>query len=147
MASPVGSPGVYPIVSNIQPAPGSAVPPGEVVIGARVAGASALVDVLAFVDGEPFQPGVVSSASRSIVFSVVRDLGVGSHEVRIQARDDRGHTGGYRWQFTVGPRQPPPPPTSMPLEDEPLPAFVPTFVAPTRAPRATVAPPPSARPR
>jgi hypothetical protein len=125
VASPARSPGVYPIISNIQPAPGAALPPGDVVIGARVTGSSNLTTVLALVDGEPFQPPLGDPPGRSLSFSFVRELAAGPHEVRIEARDEAGQTGGYRWQFTVGPRQAPPLPTA----SGPLP----TLVVPTRA--------------
>jgi hypothetical protein len=128
-ASPARSPGVYPIISNIQPPPGAALPPGDVVIGARVTGSTNLVTVLALVDGEPFQPTLGDPPSRSLVFSFVRELPVGPHEVRIEARDEAGQTGGYRWHFTVGPRQAAPLPTA----SGPLPTLVdPTRAAPTR---------------
>ena len=130
------SPGVYPIISNMQPPPGAALPPGDIVIGARVTGSSTLVDVLAFVDGEPFQPSIGNPASRSMVFSFVRQLENGVHEVRIQARDDRGQSGGYRWEFTVGPRQPLPTVTPPSITDP-----LPTFTVPSLAPqRGTPAP-------
>ena len=145
-ASPASSPGIYPIISNIQPTPGSSLPPGEIVIGARVTGSSNLVDVRAVVDGEPFQPPLGTSPSRSLVFSFVRQLADGPHEVRVEARDERGQAGAYRWQFTVGPRPPPPtiarPPA--PTMADPLPTFtVPRLATPL--PRATAAPSPAGR--
>lgn len=117
--------GIYPIVSNIQPPPDSALPSGDVVIGARVTGASNLVDIVAFVDGDPVQPNMGNAPTRSLIFSFTRQLEVGPHEVRIQARDDRGNGGAFRWQFTVGPRQRLPTATPPPLPDvAPLPTFV-----------------------
>lgn len=129
VASPVASPRAArtnPVVSNIQPAAGAALPPGDVTIGARVTGSSSLIDVTAIVDGEPIQTSAGGRANRTVVFSFVRQLAIGQHEVRIQARDERGQTGGHRWQFWVGPRQSPPGATAAP------------------APRAT--PAPTARP-
>jgi hypothetical protein len=112
-ASPVSSPGVSPIISGLQPAPGSNLPAGDVVIGARVTGSSDLVDVTAFVDGEPVPVDLEGPAIRVKTVSFVRTFGGGTHEIRIQARDQHGQLGGYRWQFSVGaPRQPVAPPTS-----------------------------------
>ncbi|MBA2450359.1 MAG: Ig-like domain-containing protein [Chloroflexi bacterium] len=147
-ASPGRSGGIYPLITNIQPTPGSALPPGEVVIGARVTGAGNLSSVLAFVDGNPYQPLAANPPSRSLSFSFVRELELGQHEVRIEARDESGQMGLYRWQFTIGPRPPPatvPPPrdpsVAEPLQTFPIPTLViPTFsvpqVPPGRAPEA-----------
>ena len=115
-------PGIYPLITNLQPAPGAAVPPGDVVLGARVTGASNLVDVVAFVDGEVVEPLMGAAPGRTVVISFVRQLPVGLHEVRVEARDERGQTGSFRWFFSVGPRQPWPTIT------------VPTMVPPPRAP-------------
>lgn len=141
-ASPVGSPGLYPIISNLQPAPGASLPAGDVVIGARVSGSSDLTDVIAFVDSEQVQIDLGTPAPRVKVISLIRTLSVGSHEIRIQARDQHGQSGGYRWQFTVGQgRQLTPVPTNPPLPTRtPLPV-------PTRLPAAKpAAPAPGATP-
>jgi hypothetical protein len=137
VASPVRMPGVYPILSNMQPTPGSALPPGQVVIGARVTGPSNLVEVLAFVNGEPLPVPPATPPSRTTTVSFVRQLEVGTYEVRIEARDDRGQSGDQRWQFTVGPRQPPPVPTRA--------APLPTFAVPTLPPLDRPLPSPAAR--
>jgi len=138
-SGPRASPGVYPIISSIQPPPGAELQPGEIAIGARVTGSSNLVDVVAFVDGEPFEPSLGSPAGRSLVISFNRQLSPGTHEVRVQARDEQGQMGGYRWQFTVGPRQAPSVPTRVPL---------PTLAPPTpRGPTQRLAPAPSPAPK
>jgi hypothetical protein len=149
-ASPVGSPGLSPIISSLQPAPGATLPAGDVVIGARISGTSDLVDVTAFVDGEsiPVELGAVAVRVKNISF--VRTFASGGHEVRIQARDDRGQIGGYRWQFSIGaPRQPatgptPRPPTATsavpPRTQIPIPTRRPTIGA--ALPAATAVPPP-----
>ncbi len=142
IASPAGSPGLYPIISQIRPAPGAELPPGDVTIGARVTGSSPLVDVQAFVDGEPQPAPIGNPPTTTVAVNMVRQLGVGTHEVRIQARDDRGQVGGYRWQFVVGTREPVPTPTRA---APPTARALPTFGLPTLVPRA--APAPSPRPR
>lgn len=147
-ASPARSPGVYPIISNIQPAPGASLPPGDVVIGARITGSSNLVTVLALVDGEPFQPTLSNPPSRSMVLSFVRQLPAGPHEVRIEARDESGQAGGYRWQFTVGPRQAAPDSTrsAPPAADSALPTpAVPTLPPPRTAAQPSPSPKPAGR--
>ncbi len=144
-SGPRASPGIYPIISGIQPPPGAEVQPGEIAIGARVTGSSNLVDVVAFVDGEPFEPSLGSPAGRSLVISFNRQLSPGTHEVRVQARDEQGQMGGYRWQFTVGPRQAPSVPTRVPV-----PTFAPaaTLAPPTpRGPTQRLAPAPSPAPK
>lgn len=99
---PAGSPGLSPIVSGLQPAPGASLPAGDVVISARISGSADLVDVTAFVDGEAVEIEPVGPSVRVKTVSFVRTFAGGSHEVRIQARDDKNQLGGYRWQFTVG---------------------------------------------
>jgi hypothetical protein len=115
---PVRSPGLSPIISGLQPVPGAALPPGDIVIGARISGSTNLVDVSAFVDGEAVEIEPIGPSVRVKTISFVRNFGGGTHEVRILARDDRNQSGGYRWQFTVStPRQAapsPPPLTSVP---------------------------------
>ena len=100
------APSIYPLITNLQPAPGAAVPPGDVVVGARVSGASNLVEVATFVDGERIEPLLGSSPGRTVVIRFVRELPIGMHEVRVEARDEQGQSGSYRWFFSVGPRQP-----------------------------------------
>ncbi|HYU18302.1 MAG TPA: hypothetical protein VEQ11_06360 [Chloroflexota bacterium] len=144
-SGPRASPGIYPIISSIQPPPGAELQSGEIAIGARVTGSSNLVDVVAFVDGEPFEPSLGSPAGRSLVISFNRQLSPGTHEVRVQARDEQGQMGGYRWQFTVGPRQAPSVPTRVPV-----PTFAPaaTLAPPTpRGPTQRLAPAPSPAPK
>jgi hypothetical protein len=136
--APLVSPGIPPIISSLQPAPGASLPAGDVVIGARVSGSSDLVDVLAFVDGEDVPVDLGETPVRVKMVSFVRTLDGGTHEIRIQARDERGQLGGYRWQFTVGvPRQPvrapAPAPTVRPAPTSPIRARTPV-PAPTRRP-------------
>jgi hypothetical protein len=157
-----GLPGLSPIISGLQPAPGASLPAGDVVISARISGSADLVDVTAFVDGEGVEIEPVGPGVRVKTVSFVRTFGGGSHEVRIQARDDKNQFGGYRWQFTVGvPRQPaaapasaPPPtaaakpaaPTSPVLNrtPAPVPTRRPTVVLPsTGAPAAKPSPAPA----
>jgi len=99
---PSGSPGLSPIISGLQPAPGASLPAGDVVISARISGSADLVDVTAFVDGESVEIEPVGPAIRVKTVSFVRTFTGGNHEVRIQARDDKNQFGGYRWQFPVG---------------------------------------------
>jgi hypothetical protein len=143
-ASPVGSPGLYPIISSMLPAPGATLPPGDVVIGARITGSSNLVDIVAYVDGEAVPVDVGGDAVRTKSVNLVRTLAAGSHEVRIEAHDTRGQLGGYRWQFTVnGSNRPPisiptiePLPTRTPLPiptRRPLPSPIPTITPRTPA--------------
>jgi hypothetical protein len=140
-ASPPGSPGAYPVISGLQPAPGTTLPAGDIVIGARVSASSDLTEVIVTIDGEPVSVDISGPPTRVKVVSMVRAFAQGSHELRVQARDDRGQLGGYRWQFTVGtPRQSiptsPPKPT-MPEEPTATP-----FVLPTRRPTITPLPRP-----
>lgn len=102
IASP--STGIYPIVSNVQPRPDSALPPGTIVIGARIIAAGNLVDVVTFVDGDPIPAALGARPGRTVNLSFTRELDLGAHEVRIQMLDERGQSNVYRWQFTVGPR-------------------------------------------
>jgi hypothetical protein len=98
------STGIYPIVSNVQPRPDSALPPGTTVIGARIIAASNLVDVVTFVDGEPIPAALGATPTRTLSLAFTRELDLGEHEVRIQMLDARGQGNVYHWRFTVGPR-------------------------------------------
>lgn len=114
--SPASSPGVAPIISGLQPAPGANLPAGDVVIGARVSGTGDLTDLMAYVDGEAVPIEVGGPSIRVKTVSFVRTFASGTHEVRIQARDEHGQLGGYRWQFSVGAgRQPVTAPTGRPI--------------------------------
>jgi hypothetical protein len=143
-ASPNASPGLSPIISGLQPAPSSTLPAGDVVISARVSATSDLVDVIAFVDGEAVPLDLNNGTARIKTVSFVRTFISGTHEVRIQARDDRGQLGGYRWQFSIGaPRQSAPAPTARPANaTSAVPAFTPPPI-PTRRPTSASAPPPA----
>jgi hypothetical protein len=122
-ASPFGSPGLSPIITGLQPAPGSALPAGDVVISARISGTSDLVDVAAFVDGEEIPLDLSNGTVRTKTVSFVRTFVSGTHEVRVQARDEHGQLGGYRWQFSVGGGRQPvvsaPPPQATPAPAAP----------------------------
>jgi hypothetical protein len=102
VAVPFGSPGLSPIISGLQPAPGSTLPAGDVVISARISGTADILDVTAFVDGEAVPLDASGGTPRVKSVSFVRTFISGTHEVRIQARDDRGQIGGYRWHFSIG---------------------------------------------
>jgi hypothetical protein len=142
-ASPAASPGLYPVISSLLPAPGATLPPGDIVIGARITGSSDLTDIVAYVDGEAIPVDVGGTSVRLKVVNLVRTLAVGPHEVRIQVRDQFGQLGGYRWQFTVSP--------GGRIQTEPTPR--PTLDLPTRTPlpiptrRSIVTPPPTITPR
>lgn len=152
---PSGSPGLSPIISGLQPAPGATLPAGDVVISARISGSTDLVDVSAFVDGEAIDIEPLGPSVRIKTVSFVRTFTSGSHEVRIQARDDRNQLGGYRWQFTVGsPRQPavaptavkPAAPPTSPIQARtpvPVPTRRPTIALPTSVPAAKPSPQPT----
>ena len=101
-AVPSPSPSIYPIISNLQPAPGATLPVGDVVIGARVTTAIDLVDLVLILNDEPVPQDVSRPNERVKSVSMVRSLAAGTYDVRIQARDQQGQLGGYRWQFTVG---------------------------------------------
>lgn len=146
-APPPPSPGAPPIIAGLQPAPGAALPPGSVTIGARVTAVNDLVEVLAFVDGEPVPVEVGGEDVRAKNVSFVRSFTGGTHEVRIQARDESGQLGGYRWQFSIGAAKPQgtPPVTAPGAAPTARPAAAPTrtpLVVPTRRPT----PPPAAKP-
>ena len=142
-ASPAASPGLYPIIGSLLPAPGATLPPGDIVIGARITGSSNLVDIVAYVDGEAFPIEVGGPSIRVKTVNLVRTLGVGPHEVRIQARDDRGQLGGYRWQFMVGSGRSAPTPNAQPtvpsVQTAPVVTRTPLAI-PTRRPLPTPLP-------
>ncbi|MFN8522540.1 MAG: Ig-like domain-containing protein [Chloroflexota bacterium] len=107
--------GVYPIISNIAPPQNATVSRGAVTVGARVSGSSNIADVSLFIDGEAMAVEMASPDPKVVTVSVVRELPIGSHDVRIQARDEQGLVGGYRWQFNVGsPSTPTTGPTAAP---------------------------------
>ena len=102
VVSPIGSPGLAPIISGLQPSPGSSLPAGDIVISARISGTADILDVTAFVDGEAVPLDVGGGTPKIKSVSFIRTFISGTHEVRIQALDDRGQIGGYRWQFSIG---------------------------------------------
>ena len=144
--NPNASPGLSPLITGLQPAPGSNLPAGDVVISARISGSSELVDVSAFVDGEAVPLDLGNGTVRAKTISFVRTFISGTHEVRIQARDERGQVGGYRWQFSVGGGRPgQAAPTARLATSTP---FVPQFTPipmPTRRPTSASAPVPAPR--
>ena len=101
-AGPSPSPSIYPIISNLQPAPGATLPIGDVVIGARVTTSTDLSDLVLTLNDEVVPQDVSRPGERVKAVSMVRSLAAGTYEVRVQARDQQGQVGGYRWQFTVG---------------------------------------------
>ncbi|MCC7370477.1 MAG: hypothetical protein IT306_18785 [Chloroflexi bacterium] len=136
LGSPVPSPGAYPIISGLQPAPGVALPPGDVVVGARVSASSDLSEITVWIDNEPVAVDLNGPRVRSRTVSIVRGFALGQHEIRIQARDDRGLVGGYRWQFTVGTSRAVTP-TALPGPETVAPPIATLFPIPTRRPTIT----------
>jgi hypothetical protein len=127
--------GLYPLVTNMQPAPNTSVPPGDVTIAARVTGAGNLVEVRAFVGDEPYQPALPGQPARSAALSFIRRLDIGTYEVRIEARDDQGQARTHGWQFSVGARRLPPTLTPAPDDVPGLRPTVPVPLLPTLGPR------------
>jgi hypothetical protein len=125
-ARPAGSPGAIPVISGIQPAPNASVPAGPVTIAARVAASAPLVDVTITLNGEPLRAESGPVQGANLNWQVVRTLATGTYEVRVQARDETGALGGYRWQFTVAANPTPtvagPAPIVKPAAPKPVPA-------------------------
>lgn len=144
-ASPGLSPGALPVISGLQPAPGATLPAGDVVIGARVSASSDIADVIMYVDGESIPIDMSGPPVRVKMVSVVRSFALGSHELRIQARDDRGQLGGYRWQFTISAARQAAP-TSEPRPTIAIPPTATLFPVPTRRPTVAPTTPPVAKP-
>jgi hypothetical protein len=142
-ASPAIPSGLAPIIAGLQPAPGAAISAGDVTIGARVTGSSDLVEVQAFIDGELIPVDVGGEGVRVKTVSFVRSFVSGTHEVRIQARDEAGQLGGYRWQFSVGAARPPAAASTARPAAPAAPTRTP-MVVPTRRP--TAAPKPTGGP-
>lgn len=111
-AVPSASPsllGRNPILSGLLPAPSAIVPPGAVNVGARISGSSDLVAATLSLDGAAVQPQVTMQDPRVWLVAYTGRLDDGRHEVRLNARDQDGRTGGYTWQFDVRPRTLPSP--------------------------------------
>ena len=140
-ASPAGSPGAFPVISGLQPAPGVTLPAGDVAISARVSASSDIADIIVYIDGEPIPIDMSGPPVRVKTVSMVRAFTLGQHELRIQARDDRGQLGGYRWQFTIGTARQTAP-TSAPRPAAPEEPTATPFVVPTRRPTITLVPRP-----
>jgi hypothetical protein len=140
-ASPAGSPSSPPIITGLQPAPGSVLPPGDIAVGARVIGSSDLTDVVFFVDDEPVPIDMSGPPTRMKTVTMVRAFSPGQHLLRIQARDERGAMGGYRWEFTAGTARQALP-TSPPRPTEVAEPTATPFPIPTRRPTSTPVPKP-----
>lgn len=102
--SPSPSPalaGRNPILSGLLPAPESQVVPGPVNIGARISASTDLTQVSLTLDGAPVQPRITTQDARTWLVAYTSTLAAGKHEVRVNASDQDGRAGGYRWQFGV----------------------------------------------
>lgn len=117
-AVPSASPsltGRNPILSGLLPPPSAVVPPGAVTIGARVSGSSELAAATLSVNGAAVQSQITVQEPRVWLVAYTGRLDEGRHEVRLNARDQDGRSGGYTWQFDVRPRtQPSPLPRAQP---------------------------------
>jgi hypothetical protein len=82
-----------------QPAPGSKVSPGSVIVEARARGDAPIENIQLELDGAALS-GTVEQRSDSVWrgFATVR-VGPGSHNVRAIVVDAEGRRGAYRWTF------------------------------------------------
>jgi hypothetical protein len=86
-----------------QPAPGSKVAPGSVVVEARARGDAPIATIQLELDGAAL-PAQVEQRSDSIWrgAATVR-VGPGQHAARAIVVDAEGRRGAYRWTFEVAP--------------------------------------------
>lgn len=113
--SPSPGTGRPPIISALQPAADAVVPPGQVTLGARVAGSVELVEVNLSLDGAPLQPQLSQQDARTWTVSLARPFDApAKHTLRISARDREGKVGGFTWSFEVAAPGPTPRPSPSP---------------------------------
>jgi hypothetical protein len=98
-----------PILRAVQPAPNAEVFGNEIRMSVQVQGINKLVEVTATLNGEPRSLEVMGRDERNWTAFFNEKLAPGEHEVRMVARDERGLSGGARWQFRVVPESERPP--------------------------------------
>lgn len=92
-----------PIISGLLPPADAAIAPGQVNLGARVAGSSDLVEVSLWLDNVLLRPQVTQQDTRTWSVSVSHQFeGPGKHSLRISAKDQDGRVGGFQWSFDIG---------------------------------------------
>jgi hypothetical protein len=86
-----------------QPAPGTRVPPGSIVVEARARGDAPIAEIRLELDGAPLTTAL-EQRSDSIWRSAANvRVAPGPHTARATVVDAEGRRGAYRWSFEVGP--------------------------------------------
>jgi hypothetical protein len=86
-----------------QPAPGSKIAPGPVVVEARARGDAAISSIQLELDGAALQVNVEQRAENTWRGAATARVGAGQHSARAIIIDAEGRRGAYRWTFEVGP--------------------------------------------
>ena len=86
-----------------QPAPGSHVSPGALVLEARGRGDLPITDIRLELDGAPLPVTVEQRSESTWRGSAQVRVSTGQHSVRAIVIDQSGHSGAYRWTFDAGP--------------------------------------------
>jgi hypothetical protein len=86
-----------------QPAPGTRVAPGQMVIEARGRGDAAITAIRLELDGAPLSVALEQRSESTWRGFANARITPGQHNVRATVIDEAGRTGGYRWSFDAGP--------------------------------------------
>jgi hypothetical protein len=114
VASPSTAP-TPPIVRTIVPSPNSRVAPGAVSVSAVLVGRGAdLASASLSVNGADSGAQIDKRSAREWSIHASPPLAEGTHTARVLVRDATGASGGFTWQFSVGPSVEPAPPAQEP---------------------------------
>jgi hypothetical protein len=86
-----------------QPAPGSRVAPGPMVIEARGRGDAAITAIRLELDGAALPVSLEQRSESTWRGFASARVSAGQHVVRATVVDEEGRSGGYRWTFDAGP--------------------------------------------
>jgi hypothetical protein len=86
-----------------QPAPGTRVAPGPLVIEARGRGDAAITAIRLELDGAPLSVALEQRSESTWRGFANARITSGQHVVRATVIDEAGRTGGYRWTFDAAP--------------------------------------------
>jgi hypothetical protein len=86
-----------------QPAPGSRVAPGPLVVEARGRGDAPITTIRLELDGAPLPVALEQRSDSTWRGAANIQISAGRHAVKATVQDDKGRVGGFSWTFDAGP--------------------------------------------
>lgn len=93
-------PSIPPVFSNLTPTPNTTVKAGPTVIAANLCSTSPITELNVLLDGNRLDVEIMGPGQAQQSFFVERELGPGTHTIKVTARNAAGGSCEAKWSFT-----------------------------------------------